>query len=217
MGNILDLCKVENNDKEITLKNEKNFNSNKFKNNNNIKTISTIFKSNEIKNIKEDEEYEGIMKEDFDNNTSYDFNIVSKVKNIYNNPEYNDIEENFNINNYNKYSNNFDEDKYFNNDSDEDIDEFGNHEIKNGKNEVNESFISLDLMNKDENVKYNLDIIWIDEKINNSENKNYLEKMKNNYPNITINVYDNLEEGFNKILNLEFVSIFVIVSGRLYS
>ena len=72
-------------------------------------------------------------------------------------------------------------------------------------------------MNKDENAKYNLDIIWIDEKINNSENKNYLEKMRNDYPNIKINAYDNLEEGFNEILNLEFVSTFVIVSGRLYS
>ena len=41
--------------------------------------------------------------------------------------------------------------------------------------------------------------------------------MKNNYPNININLFNNLEEGFNKLLSLEFVSIFVIVSGRLYS
>ena len=38
--------------------------------------------------------------------------------------------------------------------------------------------------------------------------------MKNDYPNITIINYDKLEEGFNKILELEFVSIFIIVSGR---
>ena len=57
-------------------------------------------------------------------------------------------------------------------------------------------------MNKDENIKYNLDIIWIDEKVNNSENQSYLEKMKKDYPNIKITVYDNLEQGFNEILQL---------------
>ena len=68
-------------------------------------------------------------------------------------------------------------------------------------------------MNKNEITKFNLDIIWINEKINNYENQSYLEKMKNDYPHITITTYDILEKGFNKILELEFFSIFIIVSG----
>ena len=41
--------------------------------------------------------------------------------------------------------------------------------------------------------------------------------MKINCPNIKIKPFDNLDEGFKAILELEFISIFVIVSGRLYS
>ena len=89
---------------------------------------------------------------------------------------------------------------------------------KHKKNLLTSSFISLDLMkNDDDDIKYNLDIIWIDEKVFNSENQSYLGKMKNDYPKIKIQVYDNLEKGFNEIMNLEFVSVFVIISGRLYS
>lgn len=212
MGIILETCKLgnnENNEKEFIMQN------NEF-NKSNTKTENTIAKSNKIKHLEADEEYEDIMKEDIENNTSYNFDIGSKIKNIDNNVDIDDLKTNLNINNYNKFVNNFDVDKYFNNDDEDDAD-FENDKIKEEKNELNESFICLDLMNKDENEKYNLDIIWIDEKINNSENKSYLEKMKNVYPNIKINVYDNLEEGFNEILNLEFVCIFVIVSGRLYS
>ena len=216
MGNILSDCKPEKNKKELEFKKDINSNFYKF-NNSNTKTESTIAKSNKAKNKKEEQAFEDIMNEDLDNNKSNDFDIGSKVKNIDNNLELDDIETNLNINNNNKFICYFDNDKDCNIDDYKDINDFEMHEIKEGKNDVNESFISLDLMNKDENAKYNLDIIWIDEKINNSENKNYLEKMKNDYPNIKINVYDNLEEGFNEILNLEFVSTFVIVSGRLYS
>ena len=99
-------------------------------------------------------------------------------------------------------------------DDDNDINE---NEKKNIKN-VKSSFIHIDLIsnNKKDN-KFYLDIIWIDEKVHNSENQSYFKKMKDNYPYIKIELFDNLEEGFNNILNLEFVSIFVIVSGRLYS
>ena len=55
------------------------------------------------------------------------------------------------------------------------------------------------------------------ERLFNSENQSYLENMKINYPNIKIKPFDNLNEGFKAILELEFISIFVIVSGRLYS
>ena len=59
--------------------------------------------------------------------------------------------------------------------------------------------------------------VWIDEKVFNSENSFYFEELKYKYPNIKINLFINLEEGFNFILNLEYISIFVIVSGKLYS
>ena len=99
-------------------------------------------------------------------------------------------------------------------DDDSDINE---NEKKNIK-KVKSTFIHIDLIsnNKKDN-KFYLDIIWIDEKVHNSENQSYFKKMKDNYPYIKIELFDNLEEGFNNILNLEFVSIFVIVSGRLYS
>lgn len=142
-----------------------------------------------------------------------DSDIHSKPENKDNNDDYNDIEINLNINNCNKYLDNISVDE----EDDEDNDNFEGHNKEKESNELSESYISLDLMNKDENIKYNLDIIWIDEKVNNSENQSYLEKMKKDYPNIKITVYDNLEQGFNEILQLEFVSIFVIVSGRLYS
>ena len=87
-------------------------------------------------------------------------------------------------------------------------------EIK--EDDINESFIDIDSIKHTDESKFCLDIIWIDEKVFNSENQNYFEDMKNNYPNININLFNNLEDGFNKILSLEFVSIFVIVSGRLY-
>ena len=89
------------------------------------------------------------------------------------------------------------------------------YEIK--ENDIHKSFIDIDLIKHTDESKFCLDIIWIDEKVFNSENQDYFKDMNNNYPNININLFNNLEEGFNKLLSLEFVSIFVIVSGRLYS
>ena len=97
----------------------------------------------------------------------------------------------------------------------EDNEEDDNNEIE--ENELQKSFINVDIINKDDKIKFNLDIIWIDGKVFNSENQNYFEKMKHQYPNIKIQLFDNLENGFNNILNLEYISIFVIVNGRLYS
>ena len=137
----------------------------------------------------------------------------SDVKNIdNNNKDNNDIEVNLDINICNNYINSSDDEDFNNDDKNSD-----NIEEHNIIKKQDSSYISLNLMNKDENEKFDLDIIWIDEKINNNENQFYLQKMKNDYPNITITAYDKLEEGFNKILELKFVSIFIIVSGRLYS
>ena len=84
---------------------------------------------------------------------------------------------------------------------------------------VEEPFIDTSLIKKDQdkNIKYNLDIIWIDEKVFNWENNSYFEEMRNQHPNIKINLFNNLEDGFNQILSLKFISVFVIISGRLYS
>ena len=82
---------------------------------------------------------------------------------------------------------------------------------------VEEPFINTKSMSHNKEIKVNLDIIWIDKNVFNLENQYYFEKMRKVYPNIKINLFDDLEKGFNEILNLEFVSVFVIVSGRLYS
>ena len=104
----------------------------------------------------------------------------------------------------------------------EEKEELYEHEEENKeKEEVNEgkkSFISLDLMiPKKEDSKFNLDIIWIDENVFNEENQFYFKILKEKFPNIKITTFNDLEEGFENILKLEFVTIFVIVSGRLYS
>ena len=183
------------------------------------KIENQIIEKSKVKKTK-DEKYDYLSNNKQD---IIDFDIYSKPKNnknIDNNVNNNDIEINLNINNCNKYLNNISDDELLGcdeDDDDEDSDNFKGHNKKKESNKLNESYISLDLMNKDENIKFNLDIIWIDEKVNNSENQSYLEKMKKDYPNIKITTYDNLEQGFNEILKLEFVSIFVIVSGRLYS
>ena len=67
-------------------------------------------------------------------------------------------------------------------------------------NNITQDFISLSSMSKEEDTKFNLDIMWIDQNIFNSENQSYLENMKINYPNIKIKPFDNLDEGFKAIL-----------------
>ena len=122
MGNILSDCKPEKNKKELEFKKDINSNFYKF-NNSNTKTESTIAKSNMAKNIKEDQAFEDIMNEDLENNKSNDFDIRSKVKNIDNNLEFDDIETNLNINN-NKFICYFDNDKGCDIDDYKDINDF---------------------------------------------------------------------------------------------
>ena len=60
----------------------------------------------------------------------------------------------------------------------------------------------------------NIDVIWFDENINNSENKSYIEKIK---PHLnSFSAYDNLEEGFSNFYSKTFNLIFTIVSGKLW-
>ena len=88
-----------------------------------------------------------------------------------------------------------------------------NKKNNNIKNNINNNI--NDLQNNNQNNF--LDIIWIDEKVNNKENSEYFNNLKTLYPKIKINhLYDSLEEGFNYIKNLNFETVFIIVSGKLY-
>ena len=103
--------------------------------------------------------------------------IESKNKIIDNDKKFDDIEINLNINGCNNYLNkneDAEEDEqgliFFDyEDNDDEDEDFENHKIKKGKNELNKSYISLDSMNKDGNTNFNLDIIWIDEKVTNQK------------------------------------------------
>ena len=59
-----------------------------------------------------------------------------------------------------------------------------------------------------------IDIIWFDEEINTDENQNYIKKFQ---PlTNTLETYDNLEKGFDKFYEEKFITIFTIVSGKLW-
>ena len=59
-----------------------------------------------------------------------------------------------------------------------------------------------------------IDIIWFDEEINTDENQNYIKEFQ---PLVnTLETYDNLEKGFDKFYEEKFITIFTIVSGKLW-
>lgn len=58
-------------------------------------------------------------------------------------------------------------------------------------------------------------LIWIDAKVNNSENKGYRDKLIKNY-NLNIEVYETAKGGINALSKIQFESIFVITSGNIY-
>ena len=63
-------------------------------------------------------------------------------------------------------------------------------------------------------VTSNIDIIWFDENITNSENKKYINDLK-----LIVNSclsYNDLEEGFKNYYSNIFTPIFTIVSGKLW-
>ena len=62
--------------------------------------------------------------------------------------------------------------------------------------------------------KLDAKIIWFDENIKNEENKSYFNKLQDNFNYFY--GYQSLDEGFKKLYNLEFSTIFIIVSGRLF-
>ena len=60
----------------------------------------------------------------------------------------------------------------------------------------------------------NINVVWFDENIINSENKRYIEKIKPHLNSFL--AYDNLEKGFSNFYSKTFNLIFTIVSGRLW-
>ena len=158
-----------------------------------IKETMNCCSTNKTENIKDDETELTQSKFIYKKGEENEYEIIEKIKEKYND-ENNEINESV-------------------------ISEDENLEkkVEITDNNITQDFISLSSMSKEEDTKFNLDIMWIDQNIFNSENQSYLENMKINYPNIKIKPFDNLDEGFKAILELEFISIFVIVSGRLYS
>ena len=157
-----------------------------------IKETMNCCSTNKMENIKDDEKEITLSEFVCEKGEENEYEIIEKIKEKYND-ENNEINESV-------------------------ISEDENLEkkVEITDNNITQEFISLSSMSKEEDTKFNLDIMWIDQNIFNSENQSYLENMKINYPNIKIKPFDNLDEGFKAILELEFISIFVIVSGRLF-
>ena len=58
-------------------------------------------------------------------------------------------------------------------------------------------------------------LIWIDAKVNNSENKGYQNLLKKKY-NLMIGVFEDAKLGIKALEKIQFESIFVITSGTIY-
>ena len=58
-------------------------------------------------------------------------------------------------------------------------------------------------------------LIWIDAKVNNSENKGYQNLLKKKY-NLQIQAFEDAKLGINELAKIYFESIFVITSGSIY-
>ena len=58
-------------------------------------------------------------------------------------------------------------------------------------------------------------LVWIDAKVNNSENNGYQAILKKDY-GLNIETYDKAEAGIKALEKIQFESIFVITSGTIY-
>ncbi len=60
-------------------------------------------------------------------------------------------------------------------------------------------------------------LIWIDQQVNNDENQQFLNIIKNKFTYfIDIYLYEDLEEGINAIKQIKFIPIKLMISGRFY-
>ena len=85
---------------------------------------------------------------------------------------------------------------------------------------TNNNLIILDIEESEEDddeiyLEYNPEnVIWLDENIDNSENKGYLNEL--NSLGYNVQCFKNADEGFKYVQNLKFESTKIIISGRLY-
>jgi len=66
-----------------------------------------------------------------------------------------------------------------------------------------------------ENEKSKINILWIDPNVNNEENLNYQENLKN-LGYTKINFLSTIKEGLNILQSIKFEETFIIVSGGFY-
>ena len=66
------------------------------------------------------------------------------------------------------------------------------------------------------NIKEKINLIWIDQKIDNKENNNYVNILKSN-KSLKIQLFKNVDDAINYLKIIRFEETKVIVSGLLYS
>jgi len=59
------------------------------------------------------------------------------------------------------------------------------------------------------------EIVWIDPKVNNNENKSYQDKFRQ-FKFVKLSCFVNISEGINYLKSIEFSETFIITSGRAY-
>jgi hypothetical protein len=64
--------------------------------------------------------------------------------------------------------------------------------------------------------KYINQIFWLDKNVNKANNIKYQEQIKNTFPNMELNTFDNFDEGFKKIKKNRFKYIYLIISGPYF-
>jgi hypothetical protein len=61
-----------------------------------------------------------------------------------------------------------------------------------------------------------LKVIWIDQNIDNSENKKYINELKL-FNALIIKLYKSLSEAMNYMMEIKFEEIKIIISGKIFS
>ena len=69
---------------------------------------------------------------------------------------------------------------------------------------------------RDKNFSVKYKLFWIDANSNNKENNIYKLYLKENYDKYIVTAFESVEQSIEKILELSFEELFVIVSGRFY-
>ena len=81
----------------------------------------------------------------------------------------------------------------------------------------NPDILSVNSMdNKTPNQKDLSKLIWIDERVNNEENNFFKSYILKNYNKFEIISFENVDDGIEKLKQIYFIEVFIIVSGRLY-